>query len=159
MSRDDRPIPVTYTTVVERAEDSTATGLRVPAEAVAALGRGKKPAVIVSVGGHTYRSTVAAYGDLFMLPLSKANREAAGVRAGDQVEVTLELDLAPRTVEIPADLASALADQPGSANAFTALSFTRRKEAVRSVEGAVAPETRRRRIQRIVAGLAGGGDR
>lgn len=143
----------TFTTPVEKAEDSNATGLRVPAEVVAELGAGKRPRVTVSLNGHTYRSTVAAYGDLFMLPLSAEHRIAAGVKAGDMVEVTIALDLAPRTVEVPADLAKALAARPGAAEAFDALSYTHRKEHVRAVEEAKSPATRERRIARIVAAL------
>ncbi len=143
----------TFTTPVEKAEDSNATGLRVPAEVVAELGAGKRPKVTVSLNGHTYRSTVAAYGDLFMLPLSAEHRIAAGVKAGDMVKVTIALDLAPRTVEVPADLAAALAARPGAAEAFDALSYTHRKEHVRAVEEAKSPATRERRIARIVAAL------
>lgn len=143
----------TFTTPVVKAEDSNATGLQVPAEVVAALRAGKRPKVTVSLNGHTYRSTVAAYGDLFMLPLSAEHRTAAGVKAGDVVEVTIALDLAPRTVEVPADLAAALAAVPGAAAAFDALSYTLRKEYVRGVEEAKSLATRERRIARIVAGL------
>jgi hypothetical protein len=91
-----------------------ATGIPVPAEAVAALGKGKKPRVKVSLNGFTYPSTVAAYGNVFMLPLSQERRAAAGVKAGDSVEVTLELDEEPRVVEVPADLAEALAQVEGA---------------------------------------------
>lgn len=143
----------TFTTAVEQAEDSNATGLRVPAEVVAALGAGKRPKVTVSLNGYTYRSTVAAYGELFMLPLAAEHRTAAGVKAGDQVEVTIELDLAPRTVEVPADLAAALAGQPGATATFDALSYTLRKEYVRQVEEAKAPATRERRIAGILVKL------
>ena len=143
----------TFTTLVVQAEGMNATGLRVPAEAVAALGTGKRPKVTVSLNGYTYRTTVAAYGDVFMLPLSAEHRAAAGVKAGDEVEVTIELDLAPRTVEVPADLAAALAAQPGATAAFDALSYTMRKEYVRQVEEAKALETRHRRIAGIVAKL------
>jgi hypothetical protein len=145
----------TFTTTVLKDEGSNATGLPVPAEAVAAMGKGKKPPVKVSIGGHTYRSTVAAYGDVFMLPLSAENRQAAGVKAGDSVEVTIELDTEPRTVEIPADLARALAEKPGATAAFEALSYTMRKEYVRQVETAKATETRLRRIAGIVAKMSG----
>lgn len=143
----------TFTTPVVKADDVNATGLRVPAEAVAALGKQKRPKVKVSLNGYTYRTTVAAYGDVFMLPLSAEHREAAGVKAGDQVEVTIELDLEPRTVAVPDDLAAALAAQPGAAAAFEALSYTMRKEYVRQVEEAKALETRNRRIAGIVAKL------
>lgn len=141
----------TFMTTVQKDDNVNATGLPVPAEAVAALGKGKKPPVKVTVGGHTYRSTVAAYGDVYMLPLSAENRTAAGVSAGDQVEVTLELDLEPRTVAVPDDLAAALAAKPGAAEAFAALSYSARKEFVRQVESAKAEETRTRRIASIVA--------
>jgi len=140
----------TFRTIVAQEEGMNATGLPVPADAVAAMGAGKRPKVTVSLNGYTYRSTVAAYGDVFMLPLSAEHRAAAGVRAGDQVEVAIELDLEPRTVEVPADLAAALAAQPGAAAAFDALSYTMRKEYVRQVEEAKAPATRDRRIAGIV---------
>ena len=143
----------TFMTPVVQAEGMNATGLRVPSEAVAAMGAGKKPKVTVSLNGYTYRSTVAAYGDVFMLPLSAEHREAAGVKAGDQVEVTIELDLEPRTVEVPAELATALAAKPGATAAFDALSYTMRKEYVRQVEEAKAQATRERRIAGIVVKL------
>jgi len=146
---------VTFTTTVLKDDKVNATGLPVPAEAVAALGKGKKPPVKVNIGSHTYRSTVAAYGDVFMLPLSAENRQAAGVKAGDQVEVTIELDTEPRTVEVPQDLKHALAQKPGATAAFEALSFSIRKEYVRQVESAKAQETRQRRITNIVAKLSG----
>jgi uncharacterized protein YdeI (YjbR/CyaY-like superfamily) len=91
-----------------------------------------------------------------MLPLNQEHRAAAGVKAGDEVEVTLELDTAPRTVEVPDDLAAALAQKPGAKAAFDALSYTLRKEHVRQVEEAKAQETRERRIAKIVAQLGKG---
>lgn len=141
-----------FTTTVLLAEGMNATGLQVPAESVAALGMGKKPKVKVTVNEYTYRSTVAAYGEVFMLPLSAEHRAAAGVKAGDQVKVTLELDMEPRTVDVPQDLALALA-KVGAAAAFNALSYTIRKEYVRQVETAKAQETRERRIAKIVSSL------
>ena len=78
----------TFTTAVQQEEGMNATGLQVLAEVVTTLNSGKRPKVKVSLNGYTYRSTVAAYGDVFMIPLSKEHREAAGVKAGDQVEVT-----------------------------------------------------------------------
>ncbi|MCA9906425.1 MAG: DUF1905 domain-containing protein [Anaerolineae bacterium] len=143
----------TFTTTVVQEEGKNATGLRIPAEAIDALGGKKRPAVKVTLGGYTYRSTVAAYGDVFMLPLAQEHREAAGVKAGDQVEVTLELDTEPRTVEVPGDLATALAAKSGARAAFDALAYSARKEHVRQVESAKAQETRERRIAKIVAGL------
>ena len=146
---------VTFTTTLLKAEGKNATGISVPAEIVTALGTQKKPPVKVSVNGYTYRTTIAAYGDVFMLSVSQENREAAGVKAGDQVEVTLELDLEPRTVDVPYDLVVALSEKPGAKDAFAALAFSRRKEFVRQVEEAKTQETRERRIAKIVAQLGG----
>jgi hypothetical protein len=146
---------VKFTTTIFQAEGMNATGIRVPAEAVAALGKGKRPPVKVTLNGYTYRSTVAAYGDEFLLPLSAENRAAAGAGAGDELEVALELDQEPRTVELPEDLAAALAAQPGAREAFDALAPSARKEHVRQVESAKAPETRSRRIAAILARVGG----
>lgn len=134
----------------------TATGIRVPGAVVAALGAGKRPPVRVTINGHTYRSTLAAYGEEFLLPLSAEHREAAGAAAGETVEVDLELDQEPRTVSVPDDLAAALAGQPGAAEAFDALSYTMRKEYARQVESAKAQATRERRIATILSKLAAG---
>jgi len=140
----------TFATVVTKDDHSNATGLPVPADVVAALGGGKRAPVVVRIGDHSYRSTIAAYGDVFMLPLSAEHRAGAGVKAGDAIIVTLELDTQPRTVEVPEDLAAALAAEPGLRAAFDALSYTARKEYVRQVESAKASETRARRIASIV---------
>ena len=142
----------TYTTIVWA--DGNNTGLEVPADVIATLGTSKRPPVIVSLAGYSYRSTVAVMGGDFMLPLSKANREVAGVQGGDQVEVTLELDLAPRTVELPDDLAAALEARSGARAAFDAAAPSMRKEYVRQVESAKVAETRARRIAAIVEKLA-----
>jgi hypothetical protein len=147
---------ITFTTTLLQAEDSNATGISVPAEVVAALGKGKRPKVVVTVNGRfSYRSTVAPYaGGVNMLPVSAERRAAAGIKAGDQIEVTLELDTEPRTVDVPDDLAAALAAKPGAREAFDQLSYTMRNEHVRQVETAKAAETRQRRIAGIVAKLA-----
>jgi len=147
-------VKTTYTTTVLKDSEKNATGLQVPAEALAALGQGKKPKVKVSLNGYTYRTTVAVMGNVFMIPLSAENREAAAVQAGEMVDVTLELDTEPRTVDIPDDLAAALKER-GAAAAFDVLSYSVRKEYVRQVESAKTQETRDRRIAGIVAKLSG----
>jgi hypothetical protein len=108
-----------------KAQTKNATGISVPAEVMSALGGQKKPSVKVSLNGYTYRSTVAVMGDEFLLPLSAAHREATGLSAGDQVEVTLELDLEPRTVEIRDELRTALSVHEGAIEAFEALAFSK----------------------------------
>lgn len=143
----------TFKTVLTKDDSLNATGIEVPAEVIEALGKGKKPPVKVTVNGFTYQSTVAVMGGAFMLPLSQERRAAAGVEAGQEIEVTLELDTEPRTVEVPDDLAAALAGKPGARAAFDRLAYSVRKEQVRQVESAKAAETRTRRINTIVEKL------
>ena len=131
----------------------TATGLVVPPEVVEALGAGKKPAVTVTVGGHTYRSTVAARGGQFMIPLSAENRTAAGVAAGDTVEVDVELDTAPRVVEVPADLADALDAEPAARSRFDAMSYSHQLQHVLAVDAAKTAPTRERRVAAVVTAM------
>lgn len=142
---------VTFESVLQQAEGMNATGIPVPPHVVDQLASGKRPKVVVTVNGYAYRSIVAAYGDVFMLPFAKEHRDASGVQAGDPITVTLELDSSPRTVDVPDDLAAALAAHPGARDIFDALSYTLRKEHVRQVESAKAAETRARRITAIVA--------
>jgi hypothetical protein len=138
-------------------EGKTATGFRVPTEVVEALGQGKKrPPVVVTINGYAYRSTVAAYGDVFMLPLAAEHRTAAGVTAGDEIDVDLELDTAPREVDVPADFAAALDADPAARRTFDALSNSNKKWHTLNVEGAKSPETRQRRIEKSVATLREG---
>lgn len=128
------------------------TGIEVPPANVAELGSGKKPAVTVFIVGYSYASTVAVMGGKYLIPLSKAHREASGLKGGDTVEVTLELETAPRTTLIPEDLAAALAAAEATER-FEALAFSKRKEFVRQVEEAKTPETRARRIEKILGQL------
>jgi hypothetical protein len=141
-----------FSTTVELG-GKTATGMAVPPEVVESLGAGRKPAVRVTVGGHTYRSTIATMGGRFLLPLSAENRTAAGVAAGDRVEVHVELDDAPRVVEVPADLAAALDAEPSARRRFDALSYSHQRRHVLAVEGAKAEATRQRRVSAAVATL------
>src|ERR1700716_2791288 len=87
----------------------TATGIQVPAEIIESLGAGKKPAVRVTLRGHTYRTTVASPGDRYVVGVSAETRASAGVAAGDELDVEIELDTEPREITVPGDLADALA--------------------------------------------------
>ncbi len=141
-----------FTTTVLQAR-KTATGLPVPPSVIEALGSGKRPAVVVTInGGHTYRSTVGVMNEQFLVPLSAEHREAAGVAAGDSVEVSLEVDTLPRVVDLPEDLAAAL-HQAGVRAAFDTLSNSRQRALADPVSQAKAPETRARRIEKAVDAL------
>ncbi len=146
----------TFRTSLRKDETLDATGIEVPPAVVEALGGSKRPAVVVTIGDYAYRSTVATMGGLFLIPFAKEHRERTGLGPGADIEVTVELDTQPRTVDVPDDLALALAATPGCRDAFDRLAPSMRKEHVRQVESAKAPETRARRIARIVSGLTPG---
>lgn len=131
--------------------------MEVPAAVVEELGAGKKPPVRVTVGGHTYRSTVAVMGGRYLLPLSAEHRTAAGVAAGDDVEVDIELDTEPREVAVPEDLRVALDGDPAAREAFERLSYSHRRRHVLAVEDAKTPETRQRRVAKALETLRSGG--
>ena len=132
----------------------TATGIPVPDEVVAALGDSKRPAVTITVNGHSYRTTAVRMGGRFLVPLSAENRDAAGLAPGDSVAVDIALDTAPREVALPADLEAAMDD--AARTTYDGLSYTHRKEWVRWVEEAKKPETRATRVAKTVAGLREG---
>jgi hypothetical protein len=133
----------------------TATGIQVPDRIVEILGAGRRPPVRVTIQGHSYPSTIASMGGRFMLPVSAENRSCAGVAAGDELDVRLELDTTPRTVDVPADLADALGRDTDAKCRFDQLSYSSQRRYVLSVEGAKQPETRKRRIEKTVADLSG----
>jgi len=135
---------------------TTATGMRVPPEIVEALGSGKRPPVLVTINGYTYRSTVAVMGGESLIGVSSENRAGAGVAAGDEVDVELELDTAARTVTVPADFAAALDEDPTARATFDGLSYSNKSWHVLSIDGAKTDETRQRRIVRSIDALREG---
>lgn len=134
----------------------TATGIRVPDEVVEELGAGKRPAVKLTIKGFTYRSTVASMGGVFMVGVSAENRAGAGVAGGDEVDVDIELDTAPREVTVPPDLAKALKQDAKAKETFESLSYSNKGWHVLSIEGAKTEETRQRRIAKSIGALREG---
>lgn len=135
----------------------TATGISVPPEVVEALGAGRRPPVRVTLhaaqGSYTYRSTVAPMGGELLVGVSGEHRAAAGVAAGDELEVELEHDTEPRVVEVPEDLATALAGDSGARRFFDTLSFSHQRAYTLWVEDAKKPETRARRVEQATSML------
>jgi hypothetical protein len=134
----------------------TATGIEVPPEILDHLGGGKRPAVTVTLGSYTYRTTVGAMGGRFLLPVSAEIRAASGVTAGDEIDVDIELDTAPRELAVPDDFSAALAGEPDARRFFEGLSYSNRRRFVLSIEDAKTPETRQRRIDKAIASLREG---
>jgi hypothetical protein len=134
----------------------TATGIRVPAGVVASLGPSKRPPVRVTINGHTYRSSVASMGGEYMLPISAENRMSAGVAAGDEVDVDIELDTEPREVTVPPDFTDALDRDADARRFFDGLSYSQKQRYVLSIEQAKTAETRKLRIAKAVSMLREG---
>jgi hypothetical protein len=139
-----------------QSNGKTATGIRVPPEVVAALGPSKKPPVRVTIAGHTYRSTIATRSGVFLLGVSAENRASAGVAAGDEIDVELELDTEPREVTVPPDLAGALDGDAQARQFFDTLSHSQKQWYVLPIEQAKAAETRERRVAKAIAMLREG---
>ena len=134
----------------------TATGVEVPSTVVDGLGAGKRPAVWVTINGHSYRSSIASMGGRYMLGVSAENREKARVAGGDVIDVDVQVDTAPRTVEVPKDLAAALKKEPKAKSTFDSLSYSNQSWHVSSIEGAKTEVTRQRRIAKSIAALREG---
>lgn len=134
----------------------TATGIRIPDEVVESLGAGRRPPIRVTINGFTYRSTVAVMGGDYMVGVSADNRAGAGVKGGDEVEVDIELDTAPREVDVPADFASALDKEPAARKTFDGLSYSNKSWHTLQISGAKTDETRQRRIAKSIEALRDG---
>jgi hypothetical protein len=128
-------------------------GLEVPPEVVEALGGGKRPAVTITINGHSWKSRVAIMRGRYLLGLSNANRKAAGVVTGDEVEVEVEIDAEPRVLVEPADFARALDADPVARTAYDRLSYSRKREHMLAIESAKKAETRTRLIENTLATL------
>ena len=132
------------------------TGIEVPPSVIEALGGGKKPAVIVTIGSFSYRSSVAVMGGKYLISLSAERRAASGLKGGDLIQVELQLDTAPREVTVPDDLAAALAAEPEAKAFFESLSYSNQSKHVLSITDAKTPETRQRRVDKAIEMLRAG---
>ncbi len=142
----------TFTTTL--LQSGSNVGIDVPEEIVLGFGAGKRVPVTVTINGYSYGSTIAVMGGRYMVGVAAVHRAAAGVAGGEEHEVTIEHDAAPRIVEVPPDLVTALAEA-GVRERFDALAYSYRKEYVRSVQDAKQAATRQRRVAKIVEKLGG----
>ena len=143
---------VTFITTIYKGNTKNVAGIVVPEEVIASLGGGKKPAVTIKLPNYVYRSTVGKMGDTYMISLSSEHRQASGLNGGETVEVELELDTAPRITPIPDDVRQRLENE-GLLDKFESVAPSRRKEVVRQVEEAKSPETRSRRLDKVLEAL------
>src|SRR5687767_14808036 len=145
----------TIEVTLEKHPKMEATGVTIPFDVEKVFGAKRVP-VKATVNGAVYRGSIVRMGGKYMLGIPKAFREEAGISAGETIMVTIEADTAPRTVEVPKDLASAIRKAGVSAE-WEKLSYTHRKEHVRAVEEAKREETRLKRIEKAVEMLAAKG--
>ncbi len=141
-----------FTTDLQATGGNT-TGFVVPETVLAGLDAGRRPKVAATVNGHTWRTSIASMGGQFLLGVSAAVREAAGIAAGETHSVAVEVDDAPRIVEVPEDLAVALAAHPAAAAAWERLSYSHQRQHAEAITAAKKPETRERRISSTIAKL------
>lgn len=135
-------------------DGKTATGITVPPEVVTALDGGKRPRVVVTINGSSFATTIGSMQGAFKIPVSAERRKLIGAEAGDSVTVSLALDTAPADVEVPADLAAALAGDTGSAEFFGGLTASQKKGFIAPIEEAKSAETRARRVDKALQALA-----
>jgi hypothetical protein len=134
----------------------TATGVEVPARVVEALGSTKRPLVRVTINRYTYRSAIAPMGGVFMLGISEEVRNQAHVKAGDHIDVDIELDTEKREVEVPPELKKALAGDAAAKKYFESLSYSRKVALVNPIANGKTTETRGRNLAKAMAALRSG---
>jgi len=143
------PRSATFDTTLSATGNNT--GIVVPDEVLDQLGAGKRPPVQVDLNGHQYRTTAGVMAGRSMIPVSAAVRKATGLAGGDPVQVTLTVAESRREVQVPEDLATALAADPQAGAFFAGLSNSLQRYHVDNVTGAKTPETRQRRVAKAVA--------
>lgn len=131
------------------------TGVQIPDEVMAELGGKRVPVVITLNDSYTYRTTTAVMGGRNLASFSSAHRAASGLAGGDPIEVLIEVDTAPREVELPPALAAALADDAAASAAWEKLAPSRRKEHARAIGESKSPETAARRLEKTLSELRG----
>ena len=134
-------------------DGKTATGITVPTEIVDALGAGKRPAVLVTINGHTFSTTIGSMKGLLKIPVSAERRGLIEAEAGDALRISVVLDTAPAKIEVPSDLADALATDQAAAEFFSGLTASQRKGFIVPIEDAKTADTRGRRVEKAMTAL------
>ena len=130
-------------------------GVEVPFDGKAEFGEARA-AVAGTLAGTPFRGRLAVYGGKTYLGFRREIRVAAGLDDGDEAEIVLERDDAPRVVDVPPALEEALAANPDAREIYDGLSFTHRREYARWIAEAKRDETRERRVAKALAMLRAG---
>ena len=132
-------------------------GIPVPPDVVTSLGGGNHPKVVLTLNGFTYRSSIAKMGDGFWIPVSKARRAEGKLEVGVPYEIEIELDTAPREVELPTELAVHFASHPVAKSVWDAMSYSTQLRTVTPILNAKKPETRQKNVDKVIAQLGESG--
>lgn len=152
MTKGIKPQQLTFKTTLLTA-GKTATGIKIPPGIIEKLGAGKKPPIKVTINGFTYQSTVAVMGSDFMVGVNAQNREAAKVKGGDKINVTIQLDTGERTLEVPVEFQKMLNKNPAAKKKYETLSYSKKKVLVIPIANAKTDETRNRNIEKAMNAL------
>jgi hypothetical protein len=148
------PEPKYFQAILVKADKSTATTLTIPFDVQADWNLKGRVPVRATLNGYPIRSSIFSYGGgSYFLVVNQEMREGSGLKAGDTVDVVMEVDLDPRIVQIPPDLRDAFTRNPQAEVYWDTLSYTHRREYVRYIEEPKRPETRLRRLEKTVVML------
>jgi hypothetical protein len=142
-------VPISFRTTLT-GEGRTAAGIVVPEHLMAQLGPAKRYPVVVTINSdYTYRNSVSWYKGAFMISVSSENQKLAGVKGGDEVDVTVEVDDAPRVLELPEDFALALTDA-GVLETFQSFSYSKQNGFVSPWSAAKSDATRDKNLAKAI---------
>ena len=144
-----------FTGVLSEASGPGGRWVECPFDAAKEFGEARPP-VVGTVNGAPYRTRLMRYGGKTVLGLTKQIRATIGADLGDELVIEIEKDIAPREVDVPEELAMALASDAPARKVFEGLAFTHRKEYAQWIAEAKRPETRERRVAKAVQMLVDG---
>jgi hypothetical protein len=145
-----------FTTKLIGHESMDAAGIKPPFDVVEVFQRKGRVPVKGTINGFPFRSSLMNMGEGHMMAVNAQMRAGAKCKAGDMVEVVMELDEEKRRVEVPAYLKKIINGDAKAKEFWGKLSFTHQKEWVKAIEEAKKPETREKRIAAMMSDLRQG---
>ena len=148
--------PFHFKTKLAGVENMESAAMRPPFDVPSVFGTKARVPVRGTINGAAFRSSLCNMGDGYFMVVNKELRAAAQCKAGDTVDIVLERDREERVVETPDEIKKALSTNKTAQTTWESLSFTHKKEWVRAITEAKKEETRRARIEKLVAAMKAG---
>jgi len=146
-----------FEAILEKHPGMDASFFTVPFSVQEVYGTKGQVKVKVTINGFTFPGLLAPMGKGFhALGIRKELRQKTGITFGDEVLIKLESETEPREIAVPADLEALLSKNPESKIKFEKLAYTHRREYVQWIEEAKKPETRQRRLEKMLEMLLQG---